>query len=70
MEVTKWEVSPLDEIFGSTRERGEVLTPTCKNENHNLFWEQMGVGPTDSYTTVAEFLTVYPTRFRARHKGK
>ena len=60
MKVTKWEVSPLDEIFGSTRaeiarERGEVLTPPCKNENHNLFWEQFEVGPTDSYSTVAEY---------------
>ena len=60
MKVTNWEVSPMNEMFGSTRaeiarERGEVLTPPCKNENHNLFWEQFSVGPTDSYSTVAEY---------------
>ena len=60
MKVTKWEVSPMNEMFGSTsaeiaRERGEVLTPPCKNENHNLFWEQFGVHPTHEYSTVAEY---------------
>ena len=60
MEVTKWKVSPLDEIVGSAlaemaRERGEVRVAPCKNERHNLFWKEVDVGPIDSYETIAEY---------------
>ena len=57
MKVTKWEVSPMNGMFGSeiAEIAGEVLTPPCKNENHNPFWEQSEVHPTHEYSTVAEY---------------